>query len=59
MLYPLTTCISIWSPREAGGWIVLAGDGPASRSSGGHHRMALAMAKAGLLVLDAAFPGAR
>lgn len=45
--------------REAGGWIVIAGDGPSSPTSGDTTEWRWAMAKAGLLALDAAFPGAR
>ena len=45
--------------RDAGGWIVIAGDGPHAPPSGDSTEWRWSMAKAGLMALDAAFPGAR
>jgi hypothetical protein len=47
------------SAKQAGGWIVIAADGPFSAPSGDSTQWRWRMARAGLLALDAAWPGAR
>jgi hypothetical protein len=47
------------SAKEAGGWIVIAADGPLYSPSGDTAQRHWRMVRAGLLALDAAWPGAR